>query len=66
MNREISLILLASVFVLTAALLSGCGSVSGGSFCGIYTPVYTSPDDTEETQEQIDQNNAVYLELCDR
>jgi hypothetical protein len=45
---------------------SGCASVSRASFCDIYRPVYMSRLDTEATKKQIDQNNAVWLELCER
>ena len=35
-----------------------------GNFCSIYKPVYVSRLDTEETKKAVDQNNAVWLELC--
>jgi hypothetical protein len=46
-------------------MLSGCESVSQGSFCAIYLPVYTVPQDTELTKNQVDANNSVWVELCD-
>ena len=46
-------------------MLNGCGHASQGSFCNIYQPVYTSTADTEETKQQVDNNNVVWLELCD-
>ncbi|MFH1158776.1 MAG: hypothetical protein V1721_07885 [Pseudomonadota bacterium] len=45
---------------------SGCGSVSRASFCDIYQPVYMARQDTEETKKQLDRNNAVWLELCEK
>jgi hypothetical protein len=35
-------------------------------FCAIYVPVYSSKLDTEETKKQIDKNNAVWLEYCEK
>lgn len=50
--------------VLISVLLTGCATNSAGkTFCDIYNPVYTGAD-TEETLKQIDDNNAVYSELC--
>jgi len=37
-----------------------------GNFCAIYSPVYTSRSDTEETKKQVDKNNAVWLEVCEK
>lgn len=34
-------------------------------FCTVYKPIYTSETDTEETQKQIDKNNAVWMEKCE-
>lgn len=34
-------------------------------FCAVYLPVYTDEKDTEETQKQIDKNNAVWMEKCE-
>lgn len=45
-------------------LLSACASASPGSFCLIYQPVYTATSDTEQTKKQVDENNAVWLDLC--
>lgn len=42
-----------------------CGtSISATDFCLIYTPIYPSRQDTEETLLQIDVNNAIYERLC--
>ena len=45
--------------------VSACESASPGSFCVLYEPVYTAPEDTEATKRQVDANNAVWLELCE-
>ena len=58
-------ILSVIVLGMISVLLSGCGNGSRGSYCAIYEPVYTSPQDTEETKKQTDRNNAVWLENCD-
>lgn len=43
--------------------LGACDHVSPDrkSYCLNYRPVYTSPRDTEETRQQCDGNNAVWL-----
>jgi len=46
-------------------LESGCAKLLPvNSFCEIYQPVYMSEEDTADTKKQIDNNNAVWLELC--
>jgi len=47
-------------------MLSGCATSShvSNSFCEIYIPVLSSPQDTEATKLGIDSNNAVWLKLC--
>jgi hypothetical protein len=54
----------AIVCMLTLILCGGCARNSGGDFCLIYQPIYTSVEDTEQTQDQVDINNAVWQELC--
>ena len=45
--------------------VQSCGtSISATDFCLIYTPIYPSRQDTEETLLQIDVNNAIYERLC--
>lgn len=45
--------------------LAGCGNaLPGNSFCLLYEPVYTAPEDTEGTKRQVDENNGVYLCEC--
>jgi len=57
---------LVSLCALILLLLTGCATASrGADYCMVYEPVYTSPEDTEETRTQVDGNNAVWLELCD-
>jgi len=59
-------VLYATVSIMILNSLAGCGVSTGGknSFCSIYSPVYTSPEDTEETERQVLENNAVYEEVC--
>ena len=47
-----------------AISVSACGANTQGSFCSIYRPVFTSPNDTEETKQQVDENNIIYEEKC--
>ena len=48
-------------------ICTGCGQNIGASdFCAIYRPVFADyENDTAETAEQIDWNNAAFDELCD-
>jgi hypothetical protein len=55
--------------VLMVMSVSGCAIFSqGGEFCDIYEPVYMSGFErdtvSDETQNQVDANNVVWLELC--
>ena len=54
--------------LLTLTLLSicGCKTVSVNNFCGLYKPVYSRDTDRQELRDNINRNNAVYLELCDK
>lgn len=45
-------------------MLTACVNASQGSFCQIYKPVYTVPEDTEETKIQVDDNNSIWWEIC--
>ena len=57
---------LGIVLLLTVSLLSGCATSShvSNSFCEIYIPVLSSPQDTEATKLGIDSNNSVWLRIC--
>ena len=46
--------------------VSGCqgNTAATDTFCLIYKPVYTSRLDTEETRQQVTDNNAAYESLC--
>lgn len=50
-------------------ILGGCFGkdlpVKTSNFCDIYSPVYVHEDDTERTKNQVDENNASYVALCD-
>ncbi len=59
------------IYVITlsviSVLLSACvNALPVSSFCYIYEPIYMSEADTEYTKKQIDINNSVWLELCDK
>lgn len=48
--------------------VTGClsSTVPSDSFCLISEPIYADPDkDTVETMRQVDEHNAVGVELCD-
>lgn len=55
-------------------MLNGCASgpnspapndgVNNARYCNVYSPVFTSTKDTEETKRQVDGNNAKYEKLC--
>lgn len=46
-------------------IASGCAGVSTGpDYCAVYLPVPTLSCGTENQQLAVDQNNAVYMELC--
>jgi len=45
-------------------ILQACAKNSLGSFCNLYIPIYSSTEDSEITKQQIDANNAVWLEIC--
>lgn len=48
-------------------LAASCAKNTPASdYCLLYRPIYSSPQDTEETLRQIDDNNVVYDTLCDR
>jgi hypothetical protein len=53
------------VLSLTLSIVSGCATSLPGNFCDLYEPVYTSPQDTEETKLQVDINNAEWLATCE-
>ena len=47
--------------------LSACTTNIDGDFCLIYEPIYADYEhDTPETIIQIDRNNAVYDEMCEK
>lgn len=59
-------IIYVNLYVAILSLQSGCANLLPvNSFCQIYQPIYMSEADTAETKKQIDNNNAVWLELCD-
>lgn len=56
----------ALLIVLGMFALSGCVKRLDGGFCHIYKPVFLNyQNDTENTIAQVEENNVVYLELCD-
>jgi len=46
--------------------VSGCQNFTAATdtFCLIYQPVYASRLDTEETRQQVTDNNVAYESLC--
>jgi hypothetical protein len=48
----------------TAIIMTACKNVSSDSFCHLYRPVYSSPQDTQQTRDEANANNAVWLERC--
>lgn len=46
--------------------VSGCQKniAATDSFCLIYKPVYTSRLDTEQTRQQVTDNNVAYESIC--
>ncbi len=50
--------------IVMLSFLASCSPSLLSSFCATYIPVYTDSLDKEIT-DQIDDNNAVWLELCD-
>jgi len=47
-------------------MLQGCKTASSGDFCALYKPVYTAKADTQETRNEANGNNAVWLALCSK
>ena len=49
-------------------LLNACATNSRektSNFCDIYNPVYIHESDTETTKSNVDDNNIVWMDLCD-
>jgi len=44
--------------------LQGCKAASSGDFCTLYKSVYTAKADTQQTRDDVNGNNAVWLALC--
>lgn len=65
--RHCGRVMCATACAAMLILPAGCGSASrGGEFCLLYRPVYLHESDTEDTKIQIDGNNAVWLEFCEK
>lgn len=50
------------------AILSGvssCATNTGGSDCIVFSPIYFSDDDTEETITQVLDHNAAWESICE-
>lgn len=56
---------LAGLTLITLLFVTGCKTVSLNNFCDLYTPVYSRDTDRQELRDNINANNAVYLELCE-
>jgi hypothetical protein len=55
---------LGGISILTLMFVSGCKTVSLNNYCDLYEPVYSRATDRQELRDNINRNNAVYLELC--
>jgi len=56
---------LVGLTLITLLCVTGCKTVSLNNFCDLYTPVYSKQTDRQELRDNINANNAVYLELCE-
>lgn len=56
---------LAGLTLITLLFVTGCKTVSLNNFCDLYEPVYSRDTDRQELRDNINANNAVYLELCE-
>lgn len=56
---------LVGLTLITLMFVTGCKTVSRNNFCVLYTPVYSRDTDRQELRDNINANNAVYLELCE-
>lgn len=54
----------ARLIILSIVFILGSCSTRNSSFCGIYQPVPTLYEGTDEQRILIDMNNAVFLEQC--
>ena len=57
-------LLCATVCCMIMITLQGCKAASSGDFCTLYKPVYTAKADTQQTRDDANGNNAVWLALC--
>lgn len=55
---------LSGLLMLTLLSVSGCKTVSLNNYCDLYEPVYSRATDRQELRDDINRNNAVYIELC--
>lgn len=56
---------LGTLTLTTLLLVTGCKTVSLNNYCDLYTPVYSRETDRQELRDNINKNNAVWLELCE-
>lgn len=57
----------AVIALMILSVLTACTTNINGDFCLIYEPVYMDYDkDTPETIKQVDRNNVVYDDLCEK
>ena len=55
---------LSGLLMLTLLSVSGCKTVLLNNYCDLYEPVYSRATDRQELRDDINRNNAVYIELC--
>lgn len=56
---------LSGLLTLMTLSVSGCKTVSLNNYCDLYEPVYSRATDRQKLRDDINRNNAVYLELCE-
>lgn len=55
------------VTCLSLIALNACTTNINGDFCLLYDPIYADYEkDTPETIKQIDRNNVVFEEMCEK
>jgi len=56
---------LVIALTLMTLTVTGCKTVSLSDYCSLYSPVYTRDTDRQELRDNVNKNNAVWLELCE-
>ena len=64
-SLSLKVLKLSGLLTLILLSVSGCKTVSLNNYCDLYEPVYSRATDRQELRDDINRNNAVYLELCE-